>query len=77
MVPGLPSRCHENAANLVISDPDNLVLETGYALSDDGLWRQHSWVVTRRKSAVIETTVQRYRYFGIPLPVEAAWEMII
>ena len=43
---------------------------TGYALSDDGLWRSHSWVVT--DEVLYETTVARELYFGIELEEEEA-----
>ena len=38
---------------------------TGYALSDDGLWRSHSWVLTKKR--IIETTVSRVKYLGLAL----------
>jgi hypothetical protein len=40
-------------------------ITTGWALSDDGLWRQHSWIL--RGKTVIETTETRVRYFGVTL----------
>jgi hypothetical protein len=40
-------------------------IATGYALSDDGLWRQHSWGILRE--GVLETTKVRVKYFGILL----------
>jgi hypothetical protein len=38
-------------------------IATGYALSEDGLWRQHSWGILR--DGVLETTEARLKYFGI------------
>jgi hypothetical protein len=39
------SRCHENVARLWTDKRWGLVaIGTGYALSEDGLWRRHSWV---------------------------------
>jgi hypothetical protein len=38
---------------------------TGYSLSDDGLWRQHSWGL--RREGILETTVPRVKYFGVLL----------
>src|SRR5262245_38861626 len=43
LVQGQPTRCHENAACLWVQNPKSTVIVTGWALSDDGLWRQHSW----------------------------------
>src|SRR5258708_7764341 len=41
----------------------------GYALSKDGLWRQHSWLVTP-EGGLVETTVRRAAYFGAVLAPE-------
>src|SRR5262245_33475586 len=68
---GQRNRCHANAADLWARDPDRLQLATGYGLSDDGLWRLHSWAVGQGR--VIETTEVRLRYFGfVHEPKEAA-----
>lgn len=57
------SACHENVARLWIAKHRGLVgIGTGYALSDDGLWRQHSWGI--RRNGILETTRERVRYFG-------------
>ncbi len=66
---GLPSRCHANAAALMATIPGSHI-ETGYALSSDGLWRCHSWTVTT-KGAVLESTVLREKYFGVALKEES------
>lgn len=39
---------------------------TGYALSPDGLWRQHSWAYGDNLM-IYETTVERVMYFGVEL----------
>jgi hypothetical protein len=62
---GERSRCHANAAALWGKDVERYLLVTGYGLSDDGVWRQHSWVV--EGETVHETTVARTRYFGLVL----------
>ena len=49
---------------------------TGYALSDDGLWRQHSWGLLT-DDRVVETTVARLRYFGAILTDPAAAEFVL
>ena len=59
-------RCHENVARVWTEKPRGVVgIGTGYALSKDGLWRQHSWVLLRE--GIIETTVPRAKYFGLLL----------
>lgn len=41
----------------------------GYALSDDGLWREHCWVILLGKNNIIECTpVRRLVYYGTVLP---------
>jgi hypothetical protein len=65
------NRCHENAATIWAKDLKHTRIVTGYALSVDGLWRQHSWVL--KKDKLYETTVSRDKYFGIILDeVESA-----
>jgi len=68
-VPGETSRCHENVAELLYAGktPDGLPItetETGYALSEDGLWRQHSWAIALHDT-VVETTEPRLLYVGV------------
>ena len=41
---GEPSRCHANSANLWEQNKEATRICTGYALSEDGIWRQHSWM---------------------------------
>ena len=59
-----PNQCHANSAELWTVYPELMRIATGYALSKDGGWRQHSWIV-RADGQVIETTVKRIAYFGI------------
>jgi hypothetical protein len=42
-------------------------LATGYALSGDGLWRQHS-LLSLEDSSILETTEIRLMYFGMTYP---------
>jgi hypothetical protein len=65
------SMCHQNVAAVWKSRRFGIVgVGTGYALSDDGLWRQHSWGILR--TGVLETTVVRVKYFGILLQNDRA-----
>jgi hypothetical protein len=60
------SMCHQNVAALWKGRHKGVVgIATGYGLSDDGLWRRHSWATLR--DGVLETTEERQRYFGILL----------
>lgn len=68
---GIPSRCHENVAHLW-QEGENQIC-TGYALSADGLWRQHSWLL-EQDGTVVETTELRELYFGYVLTDDEAGE---
>lgn len=63
---GRPSDCHGNSARRWGHRRKARDIATGYALSDDGLWRRHSWVL--EGSTLIETTEARTVYFGFVLP---------
>jgi hypothetical protein len=65
------SSCHQNVASVWTKRKFGIVgIATGYALSHDGLWRQHSWGILR--DGVLETTKARLKYFGIVLQGERA-----
>jgi hypothetical protein len=58
--------CHLNSSRLWLERKLGVVaIGTGFALSDDGLWRRHSWGIGR--DCLVETTCPRERYFGIAL----------
>ncbi|MDG4840276.1 hypothetical protein O7631_27430 [Micromonospora sp. WMMD967] len=68
-VQGDANQCHRNVAVRWI-DGVTESIGTGYALSDDELWRQHSWGVDP-DGAVVETTDKRRTYVGVLLPPKA------
>jgi hypothetical protein len=70
LVKGAVSACHANCAKLWKKSPKTTKFVTGYALSADGIWRRHSWVM--RGETLIETTVRRKKYRGFALPVALA-----
>ena len=61
--------CHANSAALWLQEHIDAI-GTGYCLSEDGLWRQHSWGL--RKEQLIETTELRTVYFGLRMEAEEA-----
>lgn len=69
MMRGEPCQCHANSANLWNENRGDALICTGYALSKDGMWRQHSWCVVRnaRSYKVVETTEPRISYYGFIL----------
>ncbi|WP_415912245.1 hypothetical protein [Neptuniibacter sp. QD37_11] len=84
---GEPSQCHMNSANLWDANRDKVRIATGYALSEDGQWCQHSWCVCPMYDDVniedldinssegwqaIETTEERLVYFGFVMTEEEA-----
>lgn len=62
-VPGEVSDCHRNSARLWLECMATAI-GSGYALSRDGLWREHSWA-WRNDGALLETTEARLKYFGV------------
>lgn len=69
MMKGEPSRCHSNSAYCWDENRELCKICTGYALSRDGIWRQHSWVLHESRT-VVETTVKRVQYFGYVMTEE-------
>ena len=64
---GMPNGCHTNTAELWVRDYPDTSIVTGWALSDDGCWRQHSWGWRPEESVWVETTEPRKSGFGIEL----------
>jgi len=65
------SSCHQNVSSFWKGRKFGIVgIATGYALSEDGLWRQHSWGLLR--DGVLEITEARAKYFGIVLQGQKA-----
>ena len=65
------SNCHVNTAIMFKRGVGSIA--SGFALSEDGLWREHSWVL-ERSDHLIETTVLRLLYHGYALsPEEHTW----
>ncbi|KAJ3049020.1 hypothetical protein HK097_009983 [Rhizophlyctis rosea] len=63
---GRPCGCHDNAQALHDENPEEIVVMMGYALSEDGMWRGHSWGLRIADNGfrIIETTSERVAYFG-------------
>lgn len=72
MAPGQQSQCHRNSALLWEANKDVLLIATGYALSEDGMWRQHTWciMVNDERTYVVETTTPRIAYFGFVMNLD-------
>lgn len=69
-VGGRSSDCHANCCKFFTKNIQNTIV-TGYALSDDGIWRQHSWLINP-SGQLIETTLPRLLYFGYKMTPEEA-----
>ena len=67
---GEPGDCHVNAVRLWRTG-DAVAIGTGYALSADGLWREHSWGVDAA-GRIVETTAERVTYYGVTMTGERA-----
>ena len=70
LLEGQPIQCHANAAFMWADHPERLGIVTGYALSADGIWRQHSWLRDLVDGHILETTQPRQTYFGFDLTPE-------
>jgi hypothetical protein len=73
---GKPNKCHENASRLW-AESEHLQLVRGYALHDDGLWRQHSWTFDPKTGEIIETTEPATKYFGVVFSDVQAFQYVI
>ena len=73
---GEDCHCHSNSAMLWEVNKDKTVICTGYALSADGMWRQHSWLIHTkpRSNRVVETTRPRILYYGFAMTPEMCEE---
>lgn len=72
---GRPCQCHANSLQLWDENREKgLLPATGYALSPDGMWRQHSWCVIAKRTGgrIVETTEDRVLYYGIVFTPEEA-----
>lgn len=80
---GARSQCHLNSAMICLENKmkgkGNIHMVSGYALSDTGMWRQHSWCVEVQESQniIIETTELRTLYFGYVLDDKELMEFIL
>jgi len=63
---GEERECHSNSASLWLRNQKKYKLVTGFGMSDDNIWRCHSWIITTDGN-LIETTIAREIYFGIIL----------
>jgi len=77
LIKGEPVHCHGNTCDLWEQNRKGheVAIATGYGLSRDGLWRQHSWLMQRttRGVKVVETTVKRIAYFGFVMTEDEAF----
>ncbi len=57
---------NRRSAGSKVKPQTHVAVAIGFALSKDGIWRQHSWLLERRQDrvGVVETTEPRIAYFG-------------
>jgi hypothetical protein len=72
---GTGNNCHANVAQLCSSGRGSIV--SGWALADDGLWREHSWLIVSpvgSEHSLLETTQPWLLYHGYQLDArETVW----
>ena len=75
---GDPGRCHENSILGWEANQDKAVVMSGYALSEDGYWVFHSWLINvKANSQPLETTpVKRCAYFGYALNLNECEDLL-
>lgn len=56
-------QCHKNSVFLWEQNKRKYRIMTGYALSNSGIWHQHTWLIDKFDN-IIETTVKREKYYG-------------
>jgi len=71
---GEACKCHGNAAALWDQDAERYDIYTGYGMSDDGVWRQHSWAYDNTDKLIVETTEPRIAYYGFALTLDESAE---
>lgn len=78
MMRGLPSQCHFNSCRCWVANTDKTRICTGFALSPDGMWREHSWLIhiKPQSNIIIETTVPRIAYFGYVMTTEQCEQFV-
>ena len=73
IIAGPSGQCHRNSSELWKANHKkcNVHIETGYALSADGMWYQHSWLVLFNEEGQLEvveaTPLRRLAYYGFQL----------
>lgn len=75
VVKGRSNQCHKNSCLLYQQNNCITHIGTGWALSDDDFWRQHSWAI-KNNDTIVETTVPREIYYGICMNDERAEKFI-
>lgn len=74
---GEAGRCHENSAEGWNANKDKSIIMTGFALSSNGFWFFHSWLINvKAHSQLLETTpTKRLAYFGYALNLKESEEL--
>lgn len=64
----LPNQCHRNSVVLKLKKKSYQIF-TGYALTDENVWLQHTWCANSFTN-IVETTQPFRRYYGYQLKGE-------
>lgn len=78
---GEPNQCHANASQVWIKSDGDALLCTGYALTENQSWLQHSWCVATVEDhgqVILETTDPDWKkYFNVVLDEEESFVFAI
>lgn len=69
--PGANMQCHANASRIYRSGEFRCRIMTGFALSSNGQWNAHTWLVCE-DGRVVESTYPYSAYFGVELSRECS-----
>lgn len=66
-----PNDCHNNSTMLHQLTNGVFQYHTGYYMTEDFLWKQHSWTVNRHTKCIVDTAgvqLRSLQYYGIDRP---------
>lgn len=76
-ISGKIGESHANVSEWWIHNKERISIMTGYALSDRGMWTQHSWCYDNKLKIILESCQRKTNYFGIVLSFEDSYEFYL
>ncbi len=76
-ISGKRGASHANVSEWWIHNKERITIMTGYALSEKGVWVQHSWCYDNKLKIMLETCQRKTNYFGIVLSFQESYEFYL